>query len=61
MCVASALKARVEDGAEEMQMEMYSVTPGTKARPLSWQPLARTSLSLASLNSLASGVKKGFV
>lgn len=61
MCVASALKTRGEDGAEEMQMGMYSVTLGPKARPLSWQPQARTSLLLASLSSLASGVKKGFV
>lgn len=61
MCVASALKTRAEDGAEEMQMEVHSVTLGPKARPLSWQPRARTSLLLPSLSSLASGVEKGFL
>lgn len=38
MCVASALKTRAEDGAEERQMGVYGVTLGPKAGPLSWQP-----------------------
>lgn len=61
MCLASALKTRAEDGAEERQMGVYGVTLGPKAGPLSWQPRARTSLFLASLSSLASGVEKSFV
>lgn len=42
-------------------MGVYGVTLGPKAGPLSWQPRARTSLFLASLSSLASGVEKSFV